>query len=128
MHDIPEISIDSSDVVVDEIRRRKPFLRASTWTVFWRSTLDADTRGVTVLTRDARSGVAAIGGKKFRFTVRWREDLRRRLLFQDDTGSGTVSDAVSDVVSDAVTEAVNIATCTAVSFAELTKDSTKTSY
>ncbi|MFK7829064.1 MAG: hypothetical protein AB8B57_04720 [Congregibacter sp.] len=124
MHKIPDITVDCEDIIVDEVRTTKRFLRPLTWSVFWRSVHNADLRGLTVLTRDVCSGVGALGQRQFQFTIDWREDLRRRLLCHDET----MGEAVSDAVSEAVSEAVSIATSTAASFAEFTSDSQNTTH
>lgn len=120
MHEIPDITVDREDIIIDEIRSRKPFFRSPQWSVIWRSINDTDLRGLTVLTRDVCAGMGALGETRFGFTINWREDLRRRVLFDDES--------MGEAVSDAVTEAVSIATSTAASFAEFAKDSSKTSY
>jgi len=80
MREVPEISVSRSDVVVDSISFRAPFLGLfgkPRWRICWRSTHNPRLRHWEVISRSCDSGSGELAGRAFSFSVRWRPDRRR---------------------------------------------------
>ena len=101
MRQVPCITTSHDDIVVDDVRYRRPLfglIGVERWVVTWRSVSDPDSRGETVLTADARSGNSTLDGQSFSFLVRWRED-RRRAVGRFDERDYTLPERLADVSS-----------------------------
>lgn len=80
MREVPEITVNRRDVVVDSVSYRGRFLGVfgqPRWRVCWRDVNDPLIRHCQTISRSCRFGTSELGGQGFSFSVRWFADRRR---------------------------------------------------
>jgi len=81
MQDIPVIRPGRQDLVVEELRYRRRLFFRGEWVVVWRSRGPEGTRYRARIRAGERNGTVVVDGQPFPFSIRWRAERRRPLLW-----------------------------------------------